>query len=98
MLMAAALLAGAAAVAAGWNRWRHVHSQVFDAVRYQPEARTMAVRFTSGEMYEYYDVPGEVFTAFAEAADHGAFFARRVRKAYAYRRLEPSLGGLVPAE
>ena len=98
MLMAAVLLAGATAAHAGWGRWRHVHSQGFEAVRYEPETRTMALRFTGGELIEYYEVPEDIFTGFVKAADHGAFFARKVRKAFAHRRLEPESGGLVPAE
>jgi hypothetical protein len=94
----AAMLAGAADAKAKWSCWKHLDAGAFDAVRYDAATRTMALRFATGEIYEYYDVPRGVVRGLSSADDKPAYFARKIRKAYAYRRTEPVLGGLVPEE
>lgn len=58
-------------------------SNVIQAVGYDDELETMYIRFKTG-VYEYYDVPEEVYRAFLSAPSMGKFFHNSIRKTYVY--------------
>ncbi len=64
-----------------------VESGMLREVGYDPEKRVLVVEFTSGQVYEYYDVPPEVYDGLIRAESHGEYFRAHVRGAYRYRRL-----------
>jgi hypothetical protein len=65
-----------------------VESSMLREVAYDPETRTLEVEFTSGGVYEYHDVPPEVYADLLRAESHGQYFRAHVRGAYPYRRLK----------
>ena len=52
--------------------WIPVDSSVLSEVAYQPEI--LWVRFRSGEIYRYGNVPPEIFRGLLAAESHGRFF------------------------
>lgn len=64
-----------------------VESSMLRAVGYDPEKRTLEVEFTSGQIYEYYDVPPEIHAGLLRAESLGQYFHAHILDAYAYRRL-----------
>ena len=50
------------------------------------ENGTLYVRFLTGALYEYYDVPGAEYDAFLNAPSKGRFVYYRLRGRYRYRR------------
>ncbi|PJJ72555.1 KTSC domain-containing protein [Diaminobutyricimonas aerilata] len=70
--------------------WVVLESSVLRAVRYDDATRSLRVRFTSGAMYEYYDVPREVYDALLDPPDgsHGRYFSTHVRDAFDYDELK----------
>ncbi len=53
------------------------------AVAYDEEMSTMYIRFAYG-VYEYYDVPEDVFTAFVNSPSMGKFFHANIIKTFAF--------------
>ena len=72
----------------GWGmRRRSVSSSSVASVGYDPETRTMEIEFHSGSVYEYQEVPPEVFQALMEAPSKGRFFANEIRGQYPSSRV-----------
>lgn len=59
-----------------------IHSHSYD-----PATRTLRVKFHKGGTYEYPDFPEEKYAAFSGASSQGQFFARRIGKTYAGRKV-----------
>ena len=63
-------------------------SRIFDAVKYEGKTRTMILRFDTGSVYAYRDVPRQVYDDFTRIVNHGEYFNRHIRKQYRFERLE----------
>jgi KTSC domain-containing protein len=67
-----------------------VESSVITSVGYDASSRTLEVEFTSGKVYQFFDVPADLAQALRAAESHGAFFNTHVRSGgYAYALVEP---------
>ena len=62
-------------------------SSVIRRFSYEPAERRLRVVFTSGDVYEYADVPPEVVEALKVAPSKGEVFGLQIRDRYAYRRI-----------
>jgi KTSC domain len=51
------------------------------------ENGTLEVEFTSGRVYQYFDVPEHVFEELMRADSHGRFFNQQVRGQFRYARV-----------
>jgi hypothetical protein len=61
--------------------------------QYDPATRTLSVWFvTSGNRYDYQDVPAETYAAFRQAFSKGRFFNQFIRDRYRYRLTERAGG------
>lgn len=65
-------------------------SSVIGWFRYDEARRILRVTFTSGEIYEYDDVPPEVVASLKAAPSQGRFFGADIRDRYAFRRVTDS--------
>jgi KTSC domain len=50
------------------------------AIGYEEESSTLRVEFLNGTMYEYYNVPLEIFNDLSNAGSKGQFFNSNIRK------------------
>jgi len=59
---------------------------------YAPQERVLELEFRqSGEIYQYFDVPGEEYTAFLAADSKGTFVNQQLKpRGYRYQRLPSS--------
>lgn len=48
---------------------------------------TLEILFTSGSVYQYFDVPEHVYEALMSADSHGRFFNEHVRGHFRYARV-----------
>jgi len=62
-----------------------VESTVVDAIGY---SRVLEIVFESGRVYQYYDVPEEVFFGMLNAESKGKFFNSNVRGKFRFREIE----------
>ena len=57
------------------------------SVGYDPQSETLEIEFTSGSVYQYYNVPQSIYDAFLKAPSAGQFFAYQIRNAFPYSRV-----------
>lgn len=61
----------------------NLRSAGFDA-----ETNTLEVEFNHGGIYQYQDVPHSKYLALLDAASHGTYFDKEIKKAgYAYNKI-----------
>jgi len=59
-------------------------SSVIRSFNYDQAARRLDIRFVSGRLYSYLDVPEGVAVAMRRATSKGGFFNRRIRDRYRF--------------
>ncbi|MEJ7692414.1 KTSC domain-containing protein [Daejeonella sp.] len=62
-------------------------SSVVDTINYFPETLILRVTFVSGLIYDYKDVPSQVFKALKVAGSKGRFFNFHIKGKYEYDRI-----------
>jgi hypothetical protein len=62
-----------------------VESSVIAAAGYDPESRTLYIVFNTGRVYEYQDVPPEMYDGLMAAESKGKFLNQQIIDNYAYR-------------
>lgn len=67
--------------------WIPVESSVIDDVRYDSRRERLDIRFTSGDVYRYAEVPPFVVRALMAAPSKGEYFNAEIRDGYDYERL-----------
>ena len=69
------------------ERSGRVLSSILSEVKYDRGSRALDLRFVTGRIYRYSDVPAEMYERLLSADSKGAFFNAHIRDAYAYREL-----------
>jgi len=62
-------------------------SSVIRQFSYDEPGRRLRVTFTSGDVYDYVDVPPEAASGLRAAFSKGRFFATRIRDCYRFERI-----------
>jgi hypothetical protein len=62
-------------------------STVIAASEYDASTRTLVIRYVSGMVYRYKDVPAEVYAEMKAAFSKGQFLNRFIKGKYAYEKL-----------
>lgn len=58
------------------------------SVGYDPAKHTLEIEFQNGRVYQYFNIPEEVYQALMAAESHGSYFNSYIREGgYAYRRV-----------
>lgn len=68
---------------------RLVTSSSLAAIAYSMADAVLEVEFKHGAIYNYLDVPADVFDAFLAAESKGTFFNQSVKDHYSFRRINP---------
>ena len=63
-------------------RRRSVSSSSVASVGYDAKTQTLEIEFQSGSVYDYGEVPPEVFKGLMEAPSKGRFFSNEIRGQY----------------
>ena len=61
-----------------------VTSSNITSIGYDTETQTLEVQFTSGAVYQYENVPPDVYQALMAADSIGSYFYYHVRKSFPY--------------
>jgi len=62
-------------------------SSVIRQFSYDESRRRLRITFTSGDVYDYLDVPPMIFEGLRIAPSRGRFFGMRIRDHYAFERI-----------
>ena len=61
-------------------------SSVISKYYYKPELRILTIVYISGAVYDYLDVPQELFDAFRAAYSKGVFLNTEIKPNFAYHK------------
>lgn len=64
--------------------WQPVVSSNLAAVAYSPDFARMYIRFISGDVYAYLDIPESVYQGLLAAGSKGKYLHRHVKGAFGY--------------
>jgi len=62
-------------------------SSVISAVKYDPVSCTLRVIFVSGQVYDYQEVPPEVYKAMISARSKGTYLNNYIKGNYEFRKI-----------
>jgi hypothetical protein len=65
-----------------------IDSSAISSVGYDEESSMLEVEFSSGAVYDYFEVPKRVYRDLLKAPSKGSFVSRRVRDRYPFERRE----------
>jgi len=69
-----------------------VESSNLKAIGYDSETKRLRVQFSSGGIYEYTDVAGDVADEFMMAESAGKFFHKNIRNMYKTEKIKGNVG------
>jgi len=64
-----------------------VDSSAVRSVGYDQKSLILEIEYTNGSIYDYYDVPPEIYQEFCEADSMGAFVNFRIKPNFQYREV-----------
>jgi hypothetical protein len=64
--------------------WQDVESGMISAYRYDPAERILEVKFTSGQLYTYVDVPPDVVQGLRDAESKGSYMHSAIIDVFPY--------------
>jgi len=65
----------------------HVDSSNLASIGYDPSNQILEIEFNHGGIYQYSDVPLEVYNEIMEADSHGKYFAKNIKNNYEFKRM-----------
>jgi len=67
--------------------WIQLASSNLSRARYDPDTSTLEIEFKDGRVYQYFDVPPQVFEGLLDAPSHGGFLHSQIKGHYRYVRI-----------
>jgi len=85
-LLALAAVCGCRSLSSSPGGFVPVKSSVLDSVRYDADSHSLVILFDNGDIYEYRDVPPEVYRGLLKAESKGRYFHEKIRDQYEYKK------------
>ncbi|MBN9295898.1 MAG: KTSC domain-containing protein [Filimonas sp.] len=70
---------------------KQIQSSIITSVGYETIKSLLEVEFTSGEVFQYFNVPLETYSGLIKAKSHGEFFNEFIKEQYEFRKLEKEM-------
>jgi hypothetical protein len=64
-----------------------VNSSNIKSIGYDVQSAVLEVEFTSGDIYQYFNVPEHLYQQFLRASSHGSFLNDNIRYNYRYQKI-----------
>jgi len=64
-----------------------VNSSNIKSIGYDTQSATLEVEFTSGDIYQYFNVPDFLYQQFFQAPSQGQFLNENIRYNYRYQKV-----------
>ncbi|MFN8298559.1 MAG: KTSC domain-containing protein [Chitinophagales bacterium] len=68
-------------------RRKKVSSSGIHSIGYLARSKTLEVKFHSGKVYQYLEVPVAVYRALMQAPSHGAYYNLYIKPNYSFRQI-----------
>jgi hypothetical protein len=65
-----------------------VNSSNIQSIGYDSQSAILEVEFTSGDIYQYFDIPAYLYQQFLQASSHGQFLNDNIRYNYRYQKIK----------
>lgn len=65
-----------------------VKSSDIRSIGYDIETQTLEIEFHNGGVYQYYDVPENIYHGLMNANSHGSYFHKNIKNTYKYKKLK----------
>ena len=65
-----------------------ISSSNLNRASYSTSTKVLTTTFNNGSIYEYYEVPWELFTKFRMSDSQGKFFSTNISRNYKYKKLK----------
>ena len=65
---------------------QHMPSSVVSSIQYDAGKATLTISFVSGRIYEYQNVPEDIFVAMKTSFSKGIYFNRHIKGNYPYKK------------
>jgi hypothetical protein len=66
-----------------------VSSSNLASVGYAAESKTLEIEFQNGSIYQYFNVPKNIYSGLMSAASHGSYFDAYIKKGgFAYKQVK----------
>lgn len=75
-----------------------VESDVIHAIGYDDEINVLEIIFNSGQIYQYRNVPREVFEQFMQSESKGNYFQHNIRDEFEFWQWDVPMAKFVRAE
>jgi hypothetical protein len=66
---------------------QHVESSNLASIGYNAKNEILEVEFNHGGIYQYFDVPENVYEELMNADSHGVYFSENIRNVYKYQKV-----------
>jgi hypothetical protein len=67
--------------------WQPLESKLLASSAYDAGKCILYLRFVSGDVYRYFEFPGEQYREFLDAESQGRYFLNHIRNDFRYERL-----------
>lgn len=64
-----------------------VSSSNLSSVGYDEDSKILEIEFNDGSVYQYSNVPQNIYEGLMSASSHGKYFHRNVRGSYNYKQI-----------
>jgi hypothetical protein len=64
-----------------------VSSSNIASIGYDANSQTLEIEFLNGGVYQYFDVPEQVYNDFMNASSHGQYLAQNIKGHYRYSKV-----------
>lgn len=62
-------------------------STVIRSLEYDPATAVLTITFVTGSVYEYYDVPQEIYDQFKGYREKGVFYNKHFKNNYLFKKI-----------
>jgi len=65
----------------------HVESSNIESIGYDSDSQTLEIAFLNGSIYQYFDVPLQIFEDMMSAESQGKYLAHQIKGHYRYSKV-----------
>ncbi len=65
----------------------HVTSSNIESIGYDPKSQTLELEFLNGSIYQYFDVPQNIYDEIMGADSHGKYLAANIKGHFRYSKV-----------
>lgn len=63
-----------------------INSSNLKVASYDTETKTLTTTFNNGSIYDYYEVPWDIFTKLRSAESQGKYFTANIKEKYKFKK------------